>query len=149
MKKTIILGALLSTLTLSANAQSMFETSEDAIEYRKATFQLIRYQIGDMGDMLKGKVKFDAQRFQKRANSAAALSSMPWEAFTSDSQKGDTSALPAVWTDRATFDKKATQFAEYAQALATAAKSGDKKEIAPAFRNWAKGCKDCHKSFKD
>jgi cytochrome c556 len=149
MKKTIILGALLSTLTLSANAQSMFETSEDAIEYRKATFQLIRYQIGDMGDMLKGKVKFDAQRFQQRANSAAALSSMPWEAFTSDSQKGDTSALPAVWTDRATFDKKAMQFAEYAQALATAAKSGDKKEIAPAFRNWAKGCKDCHKSFKD
>ncbi len=149
MKKTILLGALLSTLTLSANAQSIFEKSEDAIEYRKATFQLIRYQIGDMGDMLKGKVPFDAKRFQQRADSAAALSSMPWEAFTADSQKGDTSALPAVWTDRATFDKKATQFAEYAQALAVAAKSGDKNEIGPAFKNWAKGCKDCHKSFKD
>ena len=145
----ILLGALLSNLSLSANAQSMFEKSEDAIEYRKATFQLIRYQIGDMGDMLKGKVPFDAKRFEKRANAAATLSALPWEAFTNDSQKGDTSALPAVWNDRATFDKKAAKFAEYAQALATAAKSGDKKEIAPAFRNWAKGCKDCHKSFKD
>ena len=149
MKKMILLGALLSSLSLSANAQSMFEKSEDAIEYRKATFQLIRYQIGDMGDMLKGKVPFDAKRFEKRANAAATLSALPWEAFTNDSQKGDTSALPAIWNDRATFDKKAAKFAEYAQALATAAKSGDKKEIAPAFRNWAKGCKDCHKSFKD
>lgn len=145
----ILLGALLSSLSLSANAQSMFEKSEDAIEYRKATFQLIRYQIGDMGDMLKGKVPFDAKRFEKRANAAATLSALPWEAFTNDSQKGDTSALPAVWNDRATFDTKAAKFAEYAKALATAAKSGDKKEIAPAFRNWAKGCKDCHKSFKD
>ena len=149
MKKIVLLGALLSSLSLSANAQSMFEKSEDAIEYRKATFQLIRYQIGDMGDMLKGKVAFDKERFQKRADAAATLSALPWEAFTRDSQKGDTSALPAIWTDRATFDKKAAKFAEYAEALAIAAKSGDKKEIGPAFRNWAKGCKDCHKSFKD
>lgn len=149
MKKNILLSVLLSTLTLSANAQSMFEKSEDAIEYRKSTFQLIRFQIGDMGDMLKGKVAFDAERFQKRADAAATLSALPWEAFTRDSQKGDTSALPAIWTDRATFDKKAAKFAEYAEALAIAAKSGDKKEIGPAFRNWAKGCKDCHKSFKD
>ena len=149
MKKNILLGVLLSALTLSANAQSMFEKSEDAIEYRKSTFQLIRFQIGDMGDMLKGKVAFDTERFQKRADAAATLSALPWEAFTRDSQKGDTSALPAIWTDRATFDKKAAKFAEYAEALATAAKSGDKKEIGPAFRNWAKGCKDCHKSFKD
>lgn len=149
MKKIVLLGALLSSLSLSANAQSMFEKSEDAIEYRKATFQLIRYQIGDMGDMLKGKVPFDSERFEKRANAAATLSALPWEAFTNDSQKGDTSALPAIWNDRATFDKKAAKFAQYAQTLATAAKSGDKKEIAPAFRNWAKGCKDCHKSFKD
>tara|TARA_Y100001956_G_C4117490_1_gene185663 strand:+ start:945 stop:1424 length:480 start_codon:yes stop_codon:yes gene_type:complete len=150
MKKTLLLAtALVGALSSQANAQSMFEKPEDAIEYRKATFQLIRYQIGDMGDMLKGKVPFDAKRFQQRADSAAALSSMPWEAFTADSQKGDTGALPAIWSDRATFDKKAEQFAKYAKALAVAAQSGDKKEIGPAFRNWAKGCKDCHKSFKD
>ena len=36
------------------------EKHEDAIEYRKAAFQLIRYQISDMGDMLKGKIPFDS-----------------------------------------------------------------------------------------
>ncbi|WP_446727638.1 c-type cytochrome [Pseudoalteromonas sp. S16_S37] len=134
---------------LNANASSLFESNEDAIEYRKAAFQLIRYQIGDMGDMLKGKVPFDAKRFEQRANNAAQLSTIPWEAFIAGSDKGDTDALPAVWSDRETFDKKAQMFAQYAQELAVAARSGDKAVIGPAFQNWAKGCKDCHKSFKD
>ncbi|MBE0366687.1 c-type cytochrome [Pseudoalteromonas aurantia] len=149
MKKLIILSAFLSAISTNVAANSLFDEPEDAIEYRKAAFQLIRYQIGDMGDMLKGKVPFDADKFAQRANNAASLSSLPWEAFTAGSDKGDTSALPAIWSDRAKFDAKAKSFAEYAQALAVAAQSGDKKTIAPAFKNWAKGCKDCHKSFKD
>ncbi|KZN60313.1 c-type cytochrome [Pseudoalteromonas luteoviolacea] len=150
MKKPLTLLGLLVGFSFNSQAAStMFENSEDAIEYRKASFQLIRYQIGDMGDMLKGKVPFDAKRFSERAHNAAQLSKMPWEAFTPESNKGDTSALPAVWSDRATFNKKAADFAKYAEALAIASESGDKKVIAKAFRNWAKGCKDCHKSFKD
>ncbi|MBQ4849957.1 cytochrome c [Pseudoalteromonas sp. MMG012] len=149
MKKLIILSAFLSTLSTNVLANSLFDKPEDAIEYRKAAFQLIRYQIGDMGDMLKGKVPFNADKFAQRANNAASLSSLPWEAFITGSGKGDTSALPAIWSDRAKFDAKAKSFAEYAQALAVAAQSGDKKIIEPAFKNWAKGCKDCHKSFKD
>lgn len=147
--KKLITVTLLSCLAASVNANPMFESAEDAIEYRKASFQLIRFQIGNMGDMLKGKVPFDAEVFKQRAENAAQLSQMPWEAFISGSDKGDTDALPAIWEDKATFDSKASQFAEYAQALAVAAQSGDKKQIAPAFRDWAKGCKDCHKSFKD
>ncbi|MBD1582720.1 cytochrome c [Pseudoalteromonas sp. S16_S37] len=147
MRKLAIIALALAGL--NANASSLFESNEDAIEYRKAAFQLIRYQIGDMGDMLKGKVPFDAKRFEQRANNAAQLSTIPWEAFIAGSDKGDTDALPAVWSDRETFDKKAQMFAQYAQELAVAARSGDKAVIGPAFQNWAKGCKDCHKSFKD
>lgn len=150
MKLTsLFLGAALSALTFGAAANSVFEEPKDAIEYRQAAFSMIRVQIGDMGDMLKGKVPFDAQRFQNRADNAAALSKMPWEAFVEGSDKGDTSALPAIWSDNETFMKKATAFQQYADELAVAAKTGDKKLIAKAFGPWAKGCKDCHKSFKD
>ncbi|KPH62936.1 cytochrome C [Pseudoalteromonas porphyrae] len=147
--KQLFLGTVLSTLALGASAESVFEEPSDAIEYRQAAFSMIRVQIGDMGDMLKGKVEFDAQRFQKRANNAAALSKMPWEAFGAGTDKGDTSALPAIWSDNETFMKKATAFQQYADELAVAAQSGDKKLIAKAFGPWAKGCKDCHTSFKD
>ena len=147
--KHILIGSLLSTLALSASANSAFEEPSDAIEYRQAAFSMIRVQIGDMGDMLKGKVPFDAERFQQRANNAAALSKMPWEAFVAGSDKGDTSALPAIWSDNETFMKKAAAFQQYADELAVAAQTGDKKVIAKAFGPWAKGCKDCHTSFKD
>lgn len=147
--KQVFIGALLSTCALSATAKSVFEEPSDAIEYRQAAFSMIRVQIGDMGDMLKGKVPFDAERFQQRANNAAALSKMPWEAFVAGSDKGDTSALPAIWSDNETFMKKAAAFQQYADELAVAAQTGDKKVIAKAFGPWAKGCKDCHTSFKD
>lgn len=150
MKLTsLFLGAALSALTFGASANTAFEKPSDAIEYRQAAFSMIRVQIGDMGDMLKGKVPFDAERFQKRADNAAALAKMPWEAFVEGSDKGDTSALPVIWSDNETFMKKATAFQQYADELAVAAKTGDKKLIANAFGPWAKGCKDCHKSFKD
>ena len=97
--KQLFLGATLCALTFGATANSVFEEPSDAIEYRQAAFSMIRVQIGDMGDMLKGKVPFDAERFKHRANNAAALSKMPWEAFVAGSDKGETSALPAIWSD--------------------------------------------------
>ncbi|MBB1300022.1 MULTISPECIES: cytochrome c [Pseudoalteromonas] len=147
--KQLFLGATLCALTFGATANSVFEEPSDAIEYRQAAFSMIRVQIGDMGDMLKGKVPFDAEQFKHRANNAAALSKMPWEAFVAGSDKGDTSALPAIWSDNETFMKKAAAFQQYADELAVAAQTGDKKVIAKAFGPWAKGCKDCHTSFKD
>lgn len=146
--RTLVLAAAIAAPAL-ANANPAFKEAEDAIKYRQHAFQLIRTQIANMGDMLKGKVEFNAETFQMRANNAAALSKMPWEAFYAGTDKGDTSALPAVWSDNETFMQKANAFADYADKLAVAAQSGDPKVIKPAFGAWAKGCKDCHKSFKD
>ncbi len=149
MKLNKLMIAAAFCAAASAQADSVFEKPEDAIHYRQAAFSLIRVQIGDMGAMLKGKVPFDAARFSQRADNAAALAKMPWEAFIPGSDQGKTDALPAVWQDNQTFMKKASAFQEYADALALAAKSGDQKQIQAAFGAWAKTCKDCHKSFKE
>ena len=146
--KQVLAGIALTTCALSASANSAFKEPSDAIKYRQAAFSMISVQIGDMGAMLKGKVPFDAEQFKMRANNAAALSKMPWEAFYAGTDKGDTSALAAVWSDNETFTKKATAFQQYADELAVAAQSGDKAVIGKAFGAWAKGCKDCHKQFK-
>jgi len=147
--KKVLAGIALATCALSVSANSAFKEPSDAIEYRQAAFSMISVQIGDMGAMLKGKVPFDAEQFKKRANNAAALSKMPWEAFYEGTDKGDTAALAAVWSENDTFMKKATAFQQYADELAVAAQSGDKAVIGKAFGAWAKGCKDCHKQFKD
>ncbi|MBH0027203.1 cytochrome c [Pseudoalteromonas sp. SWN29] len=147
--KKILAGIALATCAISVSANSAFKEPSDAIEYRQAAFSMISVQIGDMGAMLKGKVPFDAEQFKKRANNAAALSKMPWEAFYESTDKGETAALAAVWAENATFVEKANAFAANADKLALAAQSGDKAVIGKAFGAWAKGCKDCHKQFKD
>jgi len=147
--KKVLAGLALATCALSVSANSAFKEPSDAIEYRQAAFSMISVQIGDMGAMLKGKVPFDAEQFKMRANNAAALSKMPWEAFYEGTDKGDTTALAAVWAENATFVEKANAFAANADKLALAAQSGDKAVIGKAFGAWAKGCKDCHKQFRD
>ncbi|MBQ4834073.1 cytochrome c [Pseudoalteromonas sp. MMG010] len=147
--KQLITGILLSTCALSVSANTAFKEPSDAIKYRQAAFSMISVQIGDMGAMLKGKVPFDAEQFKMRANNAAALSKMPWEAFYAGTDKGDTSALAAIWSENEAFVKKAAAFAENADKLALAAQTGEKAKIGKAFGAWAKGCKDCHKQFKD
>ena len=147
--KKVLATIALATCAFSVSANSAFKEPSDAIEYRQAAFSMISVQIGDMGAMLKGKVPFDAEQFKKRANNAAALSKMPWEAFYEGTDKGDTAALAAVWAENATFVEKANAFATNADKLALAAQSGDKAVIGKAFGAWAKGCKDCHKQFKD
>ncbi|MBG9992745.1 c-type cytochrome [Pseudoalteromonas sp. NZS37] len=147
--KKVLATIALATCAFSVSANSAFKEPSDAIEYRQAAFSMISVQIGDMGAMLKGKVPFDAEQFKMRANNAAALSKMPWEAFYERTDKGDTAALAAVWAENATFVEKANAFAANADKLALAAQSGDKAVIGKAFGAWAKGCKDCHKQFKD
>lgn len=100
MKLKLLTLAAAVALPALVSANPAFKKTDDAIAYRQQTFQLMRIQIGNMGDMLKGKVEFNAETFQMRANNAAALSKMPWEAFYTGTDKGDTSALPAIWTDR-------------------------------------------------
>ncbi|WP_405602962.1 MULTISPECIES: c-type cytochrome [unclassified Pseudoalteromonas] len=147
--KKILTTVALTMCAFSVSANTAFKEPSDAIEYRQAAFSMISVQISDMGAMLKGKILFDAEQFKKRANNAAALSKMPWEAFYKGTDKGETSALGAVWSENDTFMKKATAFQQYADELAVAAQSGDKAIIGKAFGAWAKGCKDCHKQYKD
>jgi cytochrome c556 len=147
--KHVLAAIALTTCAVSVSANTAFKEPSDAIKYRQAAFSMISVQIGDMGAMLKGKVPFDAEQFKMRANNAAALSKMPWEAFYEGTDKGDTAALAAVWSENETFMNKATAFASYADKLAVAAQTGDKAVIGKAFGAWAKGCKDCHKQFKD
>jgi len=68
--------------------------------------------------------------------------------FPPGSDKGDTRALPAVWTDWAGFEaaSKATSMA--VDNLAKAAGSGDQAALAAAFAATGKTCGACHQKFQ-
>ncbi|MGY4397706.1 cytochrome c556 [Sphingomonas sp. UYAg733] len=57
-------------------------------------------------------------------------------------------ALPAIWTDRAGFEAKATAYAAAADKLAALAKAGDKPGFAAQFAVVGKSCGACHDAYR-
>jgi cytochrome c556 len=68
--------------------------------------------------------------------------------FPAGSDKGDTKALPAVWTDWAGFQAASKNADAAFDKLATAAGSGDQAALAAAFADAGKACGACHEKFR-
>ena len=149
MKKMAVLSLTAGLLSASTLALATPDP-EDAIEYRQGIFTAIYWNFGPMGDMMKGKLDFNAKDFSRRAANVATLSKMPLEGFIPGSYNDDdTDALPAIEKNWDDFTQRMEAFQKNAAALAEAAQSGDKASVAPAFMEVAKSCKGCHDNFKD
>ena len=57
-------------------------------------------------------------------------------------------ALPAVWSDRAGFERASATATEAAAKLAAAANSGDAAATATAFREMGASCGGCHRNYR-
>jgi cytochrome c556 len=68
--------------------------------------------------------------------------------FPPGSDKGETKALPTVWSDRAGFDAASKAADAAYDKLATAAGSGDQAALAAAFADTGKACGACHDKFR-
>ena len=68
--------------------------------------------------------------------------------FPAGSDKGDTKAAPAIWTDKDGFQKAAVRLSTAGETLATAAKAGDATAVAAAFKGIGEACGACHKEYR-
>lgn len=59
-----------------------------------------------------------------------------------------TRALPAIWSDRAGFDRVADGFVTQANALLAAAESGDATRLANALQATGQACGVCHRPYR-
>ncbi|GLP97167.1 c-type cytochrome [Paraferrimonas sedimenticola] len=148
MKKSALTLAI-ATLICGSAIASEFRSPEHAVKYRQKAFSLMAHNFGDMGDMLKGKKEFDADKFAKRAANVAALSHIPAEGFEPGTDKGETDALPKIWDNMDDFNKRLMDLQTDAAALAkVSAEKGDKRALGQAFKNVAQNCKGCHDTYK-
>ena len=150
MKKPLLAALVLSVTSFTATAATAFNDAKDAVEYRQSAFQLIRHNMADIGDMIKGEVAYDAERVTKRAMALATLTTLPWEAFTvPGTESGGGDAKAAIWQNLQDFNSRADKFVADAQALQVAAQSGDQAEVRKAFGTFARNCKACHQEYKN
>lgn len=150
MKKPLLAAVLLSLISGAACAGSAFSDAKDSVTYRQAAFQLIRHNMADIADMLKGEVSYDAARVTSRATALATLTTLPWEAFTvpgAEQSGGDAKA--EIWQNLQDFNSRADKLAKDALALKAAADSGEQTELRKAFGTFARNCKACHDDYKN
>ncbi|MGP9802196.1 c-type cytochrome [Rheinheimera sp. NSM] len=150
MKKPLLAAVLLSLISGAAYAGSAFSDAKDSVTYRQAAFQLIRHNMADIADMLKGEVSYDAARVTSRASALATLTTLPWEAFTvPGAEQGGGDAKAEIWHNLQDFNSRSDKLAKDALALKAAADSGEQADIRKAFGSFARNCKACHDDYKN
>ena len=133
---------------MAVPAQAQFAKPEDAIKYRKASFNVMAAHFGRVGAMANGRMPYDAKMAQENAEIAAAMAKLPWAAFGEGTDKGDTRAKPEIWKEAAKYKEASDKMQAEMLKLNTAAKAGNIDALKVAFGPAAASCKACHDAFR-
>ncbi|MCG8312723.1 MAG: cytochrome c [Pseudomonadales bacterium] len=125
------------------------DPNEMALENRQAVMELIGQNFGPMAGMMRGKIPWDTAAFAGYASDLEKLAGLNiMRGYIDGSHVGKTKAKPEIWKNKADFTSKMEDLAAASAKLSLAAKSGDKKSIAAAFKEAGGTCKSCHDDYK-
>lgn len=148
MKLIAALSLAAAAAAMATPAMAQFQKPEDAVKYRKASFTVMAAHFGRIGAMTSGKVPFDAKVAAENAAIVETMSKLPWAGFMEGTDKGDTRALPEIWTEAAAFKGGADKMQEAVAKLNAAAKSGNLDAVKTAFGAAGQTCKACHDDYR-
>jgi cytochrome c556 len=151
-KRGIVLsGLFFGLVALSGSQEDLHSVSPvDAIAARQASLDMSSITFRSMGDAMKAGREAKSQAYPAAALAkwANALPRM----FPAGSGRGETSAvsqaLPAIWQDRAGFDRAAAHYADTTARLAALAAANDTAGFTKQLDEVSQACGLCHVSYK-
>ncbi len=149
-KRVVLLGltALLAggvAASLPAIAQAA--GTADVILIRQAGQSLLGAAFGGLKTAIDAKV--DVKPLAARADAMVKWAKVFPLQFPEGSDTGaPTKALPAIWTDRAGFEKADANFVESLEKLSVLAKAGDSDGFAAQWKVVGDACGACHKDYR-
>ncbi len=150
MRSMTLAGAALAAALIGpAHAQAPGGLSaEQIIANRQAGQALVGASFADMKHAVDTKAT-DLKTYKAMAEAIGRWIQVFPALFPPGTEKGhNTKALPAIWSDRATFDKRASDLAAETKKLAQAADANDPAAFAIAFQDTGKACGACHHDFR-
>ena len=121
-------------------AEELIATRQADMAIQTSLLEAIMMAIGADADILSLK---DA------AEAIEALGTAIPELFPEGTERGhNTRARPAVWSDRAGFEKAAANLAEAARRMANAAATDNRTEFAKANLATVAACSTCHMAYR-
>jgi cytochrome c556 len=143
-----VLGCFVAGIALAQGAPPT--KAEQALKYRKAVYQVMAWNFGPLAAMAQGKIPYDADQFQLRAERVAGIAPLLHEAYPPETKGiANTKLKAAMWDNRADFDAKLKDLESRSAALATTAKSRDFEKSKAAFFDTANACKACHDKYRE
>ena len=141
------LGAVLATaLVTTAFAQV---APDRAIKYRQGALQVMGWNMGIMGAMVKGERPYNKDEFLQRAMNVEHVAGLPWEGFGPGTDAGaPTKAKPEIWKDLAKFKQYQDAMQADVVKLVAAAKVGNLDAVKGPFGAVGKACSNCHDDFR-
>jgi cytochrome c556 len=105
-------------------------------------------QMKLIGDMGKGKIRFDAAKAAKAARDLGISTKKIPELFPKGSGGHPSEALDAVWTEWERFTEDAKKAEAAANDLASVLEATPPKDWKASLKTMVDACKSCHESFR-
>jgi cytochrome c556 len=138
--------ALLIVMMLAA-AGTAWAEGPDPIVTRQAGQDLLSGDFAGIRAVVAAKG--DIKKLEDPAKAMARWIRQFPDQFPAGSESGhNTKALPAIWSDRAGFEKAADNLATAADKLAQLAKAGDAAAMEPQLKVVADACVACHRAYR-
>jgi len=136
---TLAAGALVAGATVALAQADVIKQRQDNRKAAAAAMREIKGIIDAKGD---------AKAAVAQAAKLKELETAFVKLFPAGSDKGDTKALPVIWTDMAGFQKANANANAAYDKLAAAAGSGDLAALTAAFGDTGKACGACHNTYR-
>jgi cytochrome c556 len=140
-KKLTLLAGMMLALGAVAHADGF-----DPIETRKSGMDLVSVTFANIKSVVT--TNGDVKTLEPSAKAIKRFALVYPTLFPAGSGTENTKAGPTIWSDSAGFKKIATNLANAADALATAAKAGDATASAAAYKEMGEACGACHKDYR-
>ncbi len=149
MKYKSLMAMLAILVSLSSSVSAHIEKTEPLQSLRQSYFALLGMTFAPMGDMVKGKIEWDAARFSTWADDLHHAAQFHVErGFAPGTEQGTTRAKPNIWSNMADFQSKLDDFRAAAASLAEIATEGGPGTSRAQFVETGGTCKACHDDYK-
>lgn len=141
LKKIALTAAMVLAVGGAAHAQGIdpIKTRQVGMSLVSAAFAGVRAVVAANGDVRT--LENPGKAIQRWGALIPAM-------YPAGSDKGETKAAPAVFSDPAGYAKAAMALSTAGEALATAAKAGDAAAVAVAVKSIGDACGACHKDYR-
>lgn len=149
-----VLSAVSLAALIAMPATAAEQPFEKEIEARQAQMQVVKYNMGILGAMAKGKREYDAglaDAVAKNMFSAATMNNMsmwpPGSDNSVESLAELTKAKPSMWAEDSEVGTKHDAWVQASENMAATA-GQDLASLRKAMGPLGKSCKGCHKAYK-